>query len=390
MALRRQGLAAWQLQKWEDALQSLEAAQQLALLNQQNSVATNLYPNWIQSCREKKTSRNDSHGSSSKAPTDAPTTVASSAMTAASSTTTPTTSTTTTTAAPSSSSRSSATATMNTGMPKYQYYQSDQIMTVAILEPNVRQEDLVVTFAPHHLTVLLTKLDHSNNNHPKQYTVIAGKLYASINPDLCRIKIRPEKVLLKLRKEQAYDWPELLNLKEIAVKGNKSTTPSTTPSTSTTINTNDTTTKPAPIEIATPTTNSNASMTATSATTSSTTVSAAATQSSPTKKLARPYASNKDWDSIEKELVSKELEDEKPVGDDAMNQLFQQIYKNADEDTRRAMIKSYQTSGGTVLSTNWSEVAAKDYETERTAPKGMEWKTWEGDKLPMKKDEYDD
>ena len=51
------------------------------------------------------------------------------------------------------------------------------------------------------------------------------------------------------------------------------------------------------------------------------------------------------------------------------------------------MIKSYQTSGGTVLSTNWDEVAKKDYEKERTAPKGMEWKTWEGKKLEMKEDD---
>lgn len=51
------------------------------------------------------------------------------------------------------------------------------------------------------------------------------------------------------------------------------------------------------------------------------------------------------------------------------------------------MIKSYQTSGGTVLSTNWNEVSQKNYEDERQAPKGMEWKNWEGDRLPQKDDD---
>ena len=51
------------------------------------------------------------------------------------------------------------------------------------------------------------------------------------------------------------------------------------------------------------------------------------------------------------------------------------------------MNKSFQTSGGTVLSTNWKEVGEKDYEKERQAPKGVEWRNWEGKKLPQVKDD---
>lgn len=40
------------------------------------------------------------------------------------------------------------------------------------------------------------------------------------------------------------------------------------------------------------------------------------------------------------------------------------------------MVKSFQTSGGTVLSTNWGEVKDKDYEKTVEAPKGQEVRKW--------------
>nr|XP_043632151.1 protein SGT1 homolog A-like [Erigeron canadensis] len=91
----------------------------------------------------------------------------------------------------------------------------------------------------------------------------------------------------------------------------------------------------------------------------------------PTYPSSRP---TKDWDKLEAQ-VKKEEKDEKLDGDAALNKFFRDIYKDADEDTRRAMRKSFVESSGTVLSTNWKEVGSKV--VEGTPPDGMEMKKWE-------------
>ena len=76
----------------------------------------------------------------------------------------------------------------------------------------------------------------------------------------------------------------------------------------------------------------------------------------------------KNWNEVESE-VKKEEETDKPKGEAALNELFKQIYANASDETKRAMNKSYQESGGTTLSTNWEEIGKG--KVEINPPEGM-------------------
>eukprot|EP01091_Cochliopodium_minus_P001145 TRINITY_DN1101_c0_g1_i1.p1 TRINITY_DN1101_c0_g1~~TRINITY_DN1101_c0_g1_i1.p1 ORF type:complete len:350 (+),score=119.16 TRINITY_DN1101_c0_g1_i1:45-1094(+) len=82
-----------------------------------------------------------------------------------------------------------------------------------------------------------------------------------------------------------------------------------------------------------------------------------------------PSSSKKriDWDKIE-------VQEDELQGEDALNKVFKDIYKNGNEDQRKAMMKSFQESGGTVLSTNWDEIGKG--KVEGKPPDGLIMKNW--------------
>ncbi|XP_072850862.1 protein SGT1 homolog isoform X3 [Pogona vitticeps] len=79
----------------------------------------------------------------------------------------------------------------------------------------------------------------------------------------------------------------------------------------------------------------------------------------------------RNWDRLVVELKEEE-KNEKLEGDAALNKLFQQIYSDGTDEVKRAMNKSFMESGGTVLSTNWSDVGKRKVEVN--PPDDMEWK----------------
>ncbi|KAI1241834.1 hypothetical protein IHE44_0005336 [Lamprotornis superbus] len=66
----------------------------------------------------------------------------------------------------------------------------------------------------------------------------------------------------------------------------------------------------------------------------------------------------RNWDKLVVEIKEEE-KNEKLEGDAALNKLFQQIYSDGTDEVKRAMNKSFMESGGTVLSTNWSDVGKR-------------------------------
>lgn len=76
----------------------------------------------------------------------------------------------------------------------------------------------------------------------------------------------------------------------------------------------------------------------------------------------------KNWDA-----VTKQLTDDKEA-ESSVETLFSKIYSDGTDDQKRAMIKSFYESGGTVLSTNWNEVGKSTVEVK--PPEGVEYKPW--------------
>lgn len=76
----------------------------------------------------------------------------------------------------------------------------------------------------------------------------------------------------------------------------------------------------------------------------------------------------KDWDHIQ----DGEEKDDGTGGD--VDGFFKNLFKNATPDQQRAMMKSFQESNGTTLSTDWDSVSKETVKTH--PPEGVEAKKW--------------
>lgn len=198
---------------------------------------------------------------------------------------------------------------------RHSWYQSSDAVVVDIFAKNVQKCE--VEYQPLSLSV---EVDGQR--------MTINPLFGPITPSDCTHRVTPAKVEIRLKKADLRAWAKLEAPASLAPLFSSAATPSAVP-------------VPLP----------------------------EFTHSYPTSSRNKV-----NWDAVDKD-IEKELSQEKPTGEDALNHLLRNIYKDASDETRRAMQKSMVESGGTVLSTNWADVGSR--KVEGSAPKGMEMKKFE-------------
>eukprot|EP01027_Heterolobosea_sp_BB2_P006394 GEZU01009674.1.p1 GENE.GEZU01009674.1~~GEZU01009674.1.p1 ORF type:complete len:382 (-),score=124.08 GEZU01009674.1:58-1182(-) len=198
---------------------------------------------------------------------------------------------------------------------RHEWYQSPNYVNVSVFAKGIKKEQLEVEIEPKSLSITI-KIDANND-----YT-LSLDLFDEVIPSESKYELLSTKIEVKLKKKNAINWDALEATEAPAHQFSSKSD----------------------VDF----------------------------ESNDPKNYPSSSKKKKNWDLLDKEA---EKEEDKPEGEAALNKLFQQIYANADDDTRRAMIKSFTESGGTVLSTNWKEVGAK--KVEGSPPEHMEMKKWE-------------
>ena len=200
------------------------------------------------------------------------------------------------------------------------FYQTSSHIIISIYEKNTKDRGLSIQISDEKINITIDEITQSSF------------LYSKINVEGSSYKAGKVKIEIKLAKINAGSWPRWD--REENVKNDDNGENPTLPTT---------------------------------------TMNDIPNNSGPSYSHKQKYDQWNKWESDYKKEEKQEEENQK--GDEALQKLFQNIYKDATPETQRAMNKSFQESNGTVLSTNWSEIGGK--KTEIQPPDSMEYKKWE-------------
>ncbi|KAJ4333420.1 Cochaperone protein [Didymella glomerata] len=207
---------------------------------------------------------------------------------------------------------------------KDDWYQSNDTVTVNILAKGAPKDNVTVDFDKDSLSVSFPV-----EGSGAEYNFNIDPLYASIDPAASKFRVTPNKVEITLRKvSQGVKWKTLEGDRQVEEsEGSKSTIPQHV-------------------------------------------LTGKSVEDSAPAYPTSSKSGAKNWDK----LAAEDLDEKDEIEGDETNHFFKKLYSGATPEQQRAMMKSYQESGGTVLSTDWSNVGSKTVVPE--PPEGMEAKKY--------------
>ena len=241
---------------------------------------------------------------------------------------------------------------------RHEWYQTPDTVVVSLFAKGVPKDKAIIEFQRRTLSIsfpLPTGSDYEFNLDP---------LYAPIDHTSSTFRILSTKIELILKKTKAgQKWAFL--------EGSEAPLATDSISTDTTSSAMRSAVPPAPTE-STP-------VYPTSSRTGPKNWDKLADSFTKSKNPSKSKSNNNDSESMPSADADEDEDEDMKIDDndfegDEVNGFFKQLYAGADPDTRRAMMKSYQESNGTALSTNWAEVGKGTVET--SPPDGMEAKKW--------------
>ncbi|KAK5164613.1 Cochaperone protein [Saxophila tyrrhenica] len=245
--------------------------------------------------------------------------------------------------APTSTSTSQPAAPQQTPADKirHEWYQNSENVYFTLLAKGVPKDKAQIDIQERSISISFPLVTGSS------YDFTLDPLFAPVIPAKCIPRVLPSKIELVLQKANSgQKWSAI-----------ESSEPATTTTTSSTDTTNDAMKQA---------------------------VLGNTTTSPPSSGPAYPTSSKsgpKNWDKVVEDARRADSKGDHSLGDDdeyeggdESNFFFKKLYKDADDDTKKAMMKSYTESNGTALSTNWEEV--KKGKVETSPPDGMEAKSY--------------
>ncbi|KAF2125281.1 SGS-domain-containing protein [Dothidotthia symphoricarpi CBS 119687] len=207
---------------------------------------------------------------------------------------------------------------------KHDWYQNNDNIVFSILAKGVPKDEATVEILKDSLSVTFPIGDTKS-----EWSFSADPLFASIDPAQSMYRVTPNKVEVTLRKAKpGLKWHDIEGDREVEVEDDKKSA--------------------IPSHV----------------------LSGKSNQESPPVYPTSSKSGVKNWDKV----VMDDLGDKDDMEGDETSAFFKKLYAGAGAEQQRAMLKSYQESGGTVLSTDWGNVGSRTVVPE--PPEGMEAKKY--------------